>query len=78
MTLLVAENLQKHFPAEDGSGVGFRQFKRFDCFDSALGSGHIACKRYRWVLHDADNVAILFQDLIDALPTRAIHKTIVY
>src|SRR5229473_6573010 len=44
---------------------------------SSLGSRHVALQRYRGVLDDADIVAVLFQDTVDALPARAVHKSTV-
>ncbi len=40
-----------------------------------FGGGDIAGQRDRGILDDADTVAVLLQELIDALPTGTIHET---
>src|SRR6266545_894264 len=45
--------------------------------NNAFGCGNVVCKRYRRILNDRDGVALLPQDVIDAFPTRAVHKTTV-
>src|ERR1700686_3526702 len=46
--------------------------------NNALGCGDIVGERYRRILNDLDRVAGPPQDVIDALPTRAVHKTTVH
>src|SRR3979490_1293929 len=46
--------------------------------NNALGRSDIVGERYRRILNDRDSVAVLPQDVIDALPTRAVHKTTVH
>src|SRR6267142_1065725 len=46
--------------------------------NNELGCGNIVGERYRRILNDSDSVAVLPQDVIDALPTRAVHKTTVH
>jgi hypothetical protein len=43
-----------------------------------LGSLYVVCERERWVLDDADVVTLLLEDLVDAFPAGAIHKTTVH
>ena len=45
--------------------------------DDALGRGHVAFERQRRILDDADVVAVLLQDVVDALPAGAVHETAV-
>src|SRR6266550_7375460 len=42
--------------------------------NDALGCGNIVGERYRRILNDRDRVTVLPQNVIDALPTRAVHK----
>src|SRR6266446_6019802 len=46
--------------------------------NNAFGYGDIIGERYRWILNDLDSVPVLPQDVIDALPTRTVHKTTVH
>src|SRR5579862_1568471 len=46
--------------------------------DDALGRGHIVGERSRRILHDANAVAVLAQDPVDALPTRTIDESAVH
>src|SRR5438067_821210 len=45
--------------------------------DNALGCGDILRERNGRILNDGDRVAVPPQDLIDALPARAVNKTTV-
>lgn len=45
--------------------------------DDALGCGHIVGQRSCRILHDTDAVAVLLQDPVNALPTRAIDESAV-
>ncbi len=44
-------------------------------FKSAFGDSYVTFQGYRRILNDADVVAVLFKDLVHALPARAVHKT---
>src|SRR6266705_2729831 len=46
--------------------------------NNAFGYGDIIGERYRRILNDRNCVAVFSQDVIDALPTRAVHKTTVH
>ena len=46
--------------------------------NNAFGYGDIIGERYRRILNDRNCVAVLPQNVIDALPTRAVHKTTVH
>src|SRR6266536_297263 len=46
--------------------------------NNAFGYGDIIGERYRRILNDRDSVAVLPQNVIDALPTRAVHKATVH
>jgi hypothetical protein len=46
--------------------------------DNEARSGHIVSQRRRWVLNDADVVAVLLENVVDALPTGAVNKAAVY
>src|ERR1700682_5934421 len=46
--------------------------------NNALSRSDIVGERCRRILNDRDRVAVLPQDVIDALPTRAVHKTTVH
>src|SRR5439155_1116572 len=41
---------------------------------NTFGHGNIIRERYRWVLDDADGVAVSLEDFMDIFPTRAIHE----
>jgi hypothetical protein len=45
--------------------------------DSAFGYGDIVGQRNRRVLNDAHVVTVLFQDLVNVLPTGTVHETTV-
>src|SRR6266850_3644516 len=44
----------------------------------ALRRSHVIGKRCRGVLHDADGIAVLLEDLIDLVPTGTVHETTMY
>src|ERR1700682_6292157 len=46
--------------------------------NNALSRSDIVGERCRRILNDRDRVAVLPQNVIDALPTRAVHKTTVH
>src|SRR6266849_8048216 len=46
--------------------------------NNAFGYGDIIGERYRRILNDRNCVAVLPQNVIDALPTRAVDKTAVH
>src|SRR5258707_5844359 len=39
------------------------------------GNRNVVLQRNCWILNNADLVAVALQDLVNALPSRAIHKT---
>jgi hypothetical protein len=45
--------------------------------DHTIRRGDVALERKRRILDDADVVAILLQEAVDRLPSRAIHETAV-
>jgi hypothetical protein len=47
------------------------------CVDHLLGRGDVARERNRRILDDADVVAVLPQEAIDALPAGAVRETAV-
>ena len=49
--------------------------RAFRLRDDEPGRGDVVGKRYRRVLHDAHVVAVLLQELVDALPAGAVDKT---
>ncbi len=56
--------------AHQDYGAGLRR-------KNSLRDGDVVTQRYRWILDDADLVAVFLQDVVDALPTGTVHESAV-
>jgi hypothetical protein len=55
-------------------GVAYENCRPVLGCKNALGNRHVVLERYCGILDDADIVAVLLQRVVDAFPSRAVHK----